>query len=96
MIEDAFGSYEKFREEFKTACLTQFGSGWGWLVLKDGKMAIQKTLGADLPMAHGNKALLTCDVWEHAYYIDFRNRRPDYVDTFLDHLVNWEFVESQL
>ncbi|RED54205.1 superoxide dismutase [Aestuariispira insulae] len=96
MIEDAFGSYEKFREEFKTACLTQFGSGWGWLVLKDGKMAIQKTLGADLPMAHGNKALLTCDVWEHAYYIDFRNRRPDYVDTFLDHLVNWEFVASQL
>lgn len=96
MIEEAFGSYEKFREEFKTACLTQFGSGWGWLVLKDGKMAIQKTLGADLPMAHGSKALLTCDVWEHAYYIDFRNARPNYVDTFLDHLVNWEWVESQM
>ncbi|WP_259780774.1 superoxide dismutase [Aestuariispira ectoiniformans] len=96
MIEAAFGSYDKFREEFKTACVTQFGSGWGWLVLDGDKMAIMKTPNADLPMAHGKKALLTCDVWEHAYYIDFRNRRPDYVDTFLDHLVNWEWVESQL
>lgn len=96
MIEDAFGSYEKFREEFKNACVTQFGSGWGWLVLDGDKMAIMKTPNADLPMAHGKKALLTCDVWEHAYYIDFRNRRPDYVDTFLDHLVNWDWVESQL
>lgn len=96
MIEAAFGSYDKFREEFKNACVTQFGSGWGWLVLDGDKMAIMKTPNADLPMAHGKKALLTCDVWEHAYYIDFRNRRPDYVDTFLDHLVNWEWVESQL
>lgn len=95
-IVEAFGSYENFREEFKQACLTQFGSGWGWLVLDGDKMAIMKTPNADLPMAHGKKALLTCDVWEHAYYIDFRNRRPDYVDTFLDHLVNWDFVESQL
>ena len=95
-IEASFGSYGDFREQFKQACLTQFGSGWGWLVKDGDKLAITKTANADLPMAHGQKALLTCDVWEHAYYIDFRNRRPDYVDTFLDHLVNWDWVESQL
>lgn len=95
-IEKAFGSYGKFAEEFKNACLTQFGSGWGWLVAEEGTVKISKTPNADLPMAHGQTALLTCDVWEHAYYLDYQNRRPDYVQTFLDHLVNWDFVASNL
>lgn len=96
-LEEAFGSFEKFCEEFKQASVTQFGSGWAWLVAdKDGKLKILKTGNADLPMAHNCVALLTCDVWEHAYYLDYQNRRPDYVDTFLKHLINWDFVESQL
>jgi len=95
-IEKAFGSYEKFAEQFKTACTGQFGSGWGWLVAEKGELAITKTPNADLPLVHGQTALLTCDVWEHAYYLDYQNRRPDYVQTFLDHLVNWDFVEKNL
>ncbi|WP_032112667.1 superoxide dismutase [Candidatus Paracaedibacter symbiosus] len=96
-LEATFGSFEKFCEEFKQAAVTQFGSGWAWLVAdKEGSLKILKTGNADLPMAHGVTALLTCDVWEHAYYLDFQNRRPDYVDTFLKHLINWDFVESQL
>lgn len=96
-LEDAFGSFEKFCDEFKQAAVTQFGSGWAWLVAdKDCKLKILKTGNADLPMVHGCVALLTCDVWEHAYYLDYQNRRPDYVDTFLKHLINWDFVESQL
>ncbi|MBX3458083.1 MAG: superoxide dismutase [Candidatus Paracaedibacteraceae bacterium] len=96
-IEAAFGAWDNFLAEFKQAAVTQFGSGWAWLVQdKDGSLKLLKTGNADLPMAHGMTALLTCDVWEHAYYLDFQNRRPDYVDTFLNHLVNWDFVESQL
>ena len=96
-IEAEFGNFEAFREAFKQAATTQFGSGWAWLVQdKEGKLKVTKTANADLPMVHGEKAILTCDVWEHAYYIDFRNRRPDYVDIFLDHLINWEFAESNL
>jgi Fe-Mn family superoxide dismutase len=96
-IDSDLGGYDKFVELFKQAATTQFGSGWAWLVLdKDGKLAVTKTPNADLPMAHGQKALLTCDVWEHAYYIDYRNRRPDFVATFLDKLVNWDFVNSNL
>jgi Fe-Mn family superoxide dismutase len=95
-IDQAFGSYEKFAEEFKNACVTQFGSGWGWLVADSGAVKISKTPNADLPLAHGQTALLTCDVWEHAYYLDYQNRRPDYVQTFLDHLVNWDFVANNL
>jgi Fe-Mn family superoxide dismutase len=91
-----FGSFEKFREEFANAAATQFGSGWAWLVLEKGKLAITKTPNADLPMKHGQKALLTIDVWEHAYYIDFRNARPKYIDTFLEKLVNWDFVTQNL
>lgn len=90
-----FGSFEAFCDEFKQAALTQFGSGWAWLVRKDGALSIMKTGNADLPMVHGATALLTCDVWEHAYYIDYRNKRADYVDIFLKHLVNWDFVSSQ-
>lgn len=94
-IEEAFGSFETFCAEFKQAAITQFGSGWAWLVSdKDGKLSILKTANADLPMAHNLTALLTCDVWEHAYYLDYQNRRPDYVDTFLKHLINWDFVEQ--
>ncbi|MGE5546371.1 MAG: superoxide dismutase [Solirubrobacterales bacterium] len=95
-IEQDFGSYEKFAEEFKNAAVTQFGSGWAWLVENNGKLAITKTANADLPLAHGLKALLTVDVWEHAYYLDYQNRRPDFVQAFLDNLVNWEFVEKNL
>ena len=91
-----FGSHEKFAEEFTTAGTTQFGSGWAWLVLDKGKLAVTKTPNADLPMKHGQKALLTMDVWEHAYYIDFRNARPKYIETFLKHLANWDFALENL
>ncbi|ABF87575.1 superoxide dismutase, Fe [Myxococcus xanthus DK 1622] len=91
-IDRDFGSFEKFKEEFSTAAATQFGSGWAWLVLEGGKLKVTKTGNADLPMKHGQKALLTIDVWEHAYYIDFRNARPKFIETFLTHLVNWDFV----
>ncbi|MCE9671693.1 superoxide dismutase [Myxococcus stipitatus] len=96
-IQRDFGSFDKFKEEFSNAAATQFGSGWAWLVLgKDGKLAVAKTGNADLPMKHGQKALLTIDVWEHAYYIDYRNARPKFIETFLNHLVNWDFVAQNL
>ncbi|NOJ78912.1 superoxide dismutase [Myxococcus xanthus] len=91
-IDRDFGSFEKFKEEFSNAAATQFGSGWAWLVLEGGKLKVTKTGNADLPMKHGQKALLTIDVWEHAYYIDYRNARPKFIETFLTHLVNWDFV----
>ena len=92
-----FGSFDKFKEEFTAAATTQFGSGWAWLVQnKDGKLAVTKTGNADLPLKHGQKALLTIDVWEHAYYIDFRNLRPKYIETFLSHLANWDFANENL
>lgn len=95
-IQSDFGGFEKFKEAFKTAATTQFGSGWAWLVLDGGKLKVEKTPNAELPLVKGQKALLTCDVWEHAYYLDFQNRRPDYVDTFLAHLVNWDFANKNL
>lgn len=95
-IEEDFGSYETFVDAFKTAGLTQFGSGWAWLVLEGSKLKIMKTPNADTPMAYGVKALLTVDVWEHAYYLDYQNKRPDYLDTFLKSLVNWDFVNANL
>jgi len=95
-IDADFGSFEAFKEQFKTAGATQFGSGWAWLVLDNGALKITKTGNADLPLAHGQKALLTMDVWEHAYYLDYQNRRPDYISTFLDKLVNWDFVAANL
>jgi Fe-Mn family superoxide dismutase len=92
-IKRDFGSFEKFAESFTAAATTQFGSGWAWLVLgQDKKLAVTKTPNADLPMNHGQTALLTIDVWEHAYYIDYRNARPKYIETFLGHLVNWDFA----
>ncbi len=95
-IEKDFGRFENFKAEFQQAALTQFGSGWAWLIEDKGTLKIVKTGNADLPWVRGQKALLTCDVWEHAYYLDYQNRRTDYVDTFLAHLVNWEWVEEKL
>ena len=95
-IDGAFGSHDDFKAKFAEAATTQFGSGWAWLVDNGSGLEIMKTSNADLPMKHGAKALLTIDVWEHAYYIDFRNARPNYISTFLDSLVNWDFVAQNL
>jgi superoxide dismutase, Fe-Mn family len=95
-INADFGSFEAFVEQFKAAGATQFGSGWAWLVLDGGTLKVTKTANADLPLAHGQKALLTMDVWEHAYYLDYQNRRPDYMTTYLEKLVNWDFVAANL
>ncbi|MEJ6511244.1 MAG: superoxide dismutase [Acidimicrobiales bacterium] len=91
-----FGGYDAFRAQITDAGLTQFGSGWAWLVETDGKLAIMKTPNADLPMKHGAKALFTIDVWEHAYYIDYRNARAKFIEVVLDNLVNWDFVNANL
>ncbi len=95
-IEASFGSYDAFRKAFVEAAAGQFGSGYAWLVEEGGTLKVVKTANADTPIAHGMKPLLTCDVWEHAYYLDYQNRRKDFVEAFLDRLVNWEFVESQM
>jgi Fe-Mn family superoxide dismutase len=95
-ITRAFGSYEEFRQQFAMAAKTHFGSGWAWLVDDGSGLAIMTTADADLPLRHSAKALLTIDVWEHAYYIDYRNARPTYVDTFMDHLINWDQVTKLL
>lgn len=95
-INESFGSYEKFREEFAAAAATQFGSGWAWLVLEGDKLVIEKTANADSPIAHGKTPVLTIDVWEHAYYLDYQNLRPKYIETFLDSLVNWEFANANI
>lgn len=95
-IDADLGGYEKFVEQFKTAGATQFGSGWAWLVLDAGKLKVTKTANADLPMVHGQTALLNMDVWEHAYYLDYQNRRPDFIAAFLEHLVNWDFANQNL
>ncbi len=95
-IEDSFGGFDKFVGEMKNAAATQFGSGWAWLVLDGGRVGIEKTSNADNPLAHGRRALLTIDVWEHAYYLDYQNRRPDYIAAFFEKLVNWDYAESLL
>ncbi len=86
------GGVAKMKEDFAQAGVSQFGSGWAWLAVKDGKIAITKTPNGESPLVHGAKPILGCDVWEHSYYIDYRNRRPDYLKAFLDHLVNWDHV----
>ncbi|OPY07429.1 MAG: Superoxide dismutase (Fe) [Syntrophus sp. PtaB.Bin001] len=91
-INAVWGSFEKFAEEFKNAGLTQFGSGWAWLVIENDQLKIVKTANADNPIAHGQKPLLTVDVWEHAYYLDYQNRRADYLNVFVEKLINWNFV----
>jgi superoxide dismutase, Fe-Mn family len=95
-IDAGFGSYETFVEEFKNAGVTQFGSGWSWLVLKDDALQIIKTANADTPVAHGTRPLLVVDVWEHAYYLDYQNRRPDYLSVFVENLINWDFANACL
>ena len=95
-IKTAFGSYEGFIDEFMTVGTSQFGSGWAWLV-QDGKtLKVMKTSNADTPLRQGLKPLLTVDVWEHAYYLDYQNRRQEYLTTFTEYLINWEFVNSCL
>lgn len=88
----AYGGLDKLKADLGDAAKTQFGSGWAWLVSEKGKLAVQKTGNADTPMAHGANCLLTIDVWEHAYYLDYQNRRPDYVGAVIDKLLNWNFA----
>ena len=95
-LSSDFGSVEQFKEAFIQAGTTQFGSGWAWLAIDNGKLVVTKSPNASNPLVDGMKPILGCDVWEHSYYIDYRNRRPDYLKAFLDSLVNWEFVASQL
>jgi len=96
LLDEAFGSYEKFAEQFKATAVGRFGSGWGWLVLEGGALKLVSTPNAETPLTKGQVALLTVDVWEHAYYLDYQNRRPDFVQAFLDKLVNWDFVAKNL
>ena len=96
LMEKSFGGFEKFKETFLATALAQFGSGWVWLVQDGDDLKVTKTANADTPMVHGQTALLTCDVWEHAYYLDYQNRRKDFVQAFLDHLADWKFAVSQL
>jgi len=93
-IESDFGSYDNFIIEFKNAGLGQFGSGWIWLVLNNNTLEITKTSNADTPIAHGLTPLMTVDVWEHAYYLDYQNRRGDYLEAFIKNLINWEFANE--
>lgn len=95
-IDASFGNYGKFVEELKNAGITQFGSGWAWLVQDGNELKITKTANADTPLAHGQKPLLTIDVWEHAYYLDYQNRRADYITALIQNLINWDFVNDNL
>jgi Fe-Mn family superoxide dismutase len=95
-IETSFKSFDGFAEAFKAAAVNQFGSGWGWLVLEGGSLRVVATANADTPLVHGQAPLLTIDVWEHAYYLDYKNVRADYVARFLDRLVNWESAGANL
>jgi len=95
LISD-FGSVDNFKSEFKNAGVTQFGSGWCWLSIKNGKLVVSKTANAANPLIDDMIPILGCDVWEHSYYIDYRNKRPEYLDKFIENLINWEFVDSLL
>jgi Fe-Mn family superoxide dismutase len=94
-INASFGSFDQFASEFKNAAATQFGSGWAWLVREGNTLKVTKTPNAENPLVHGQTPLLTLDVWEHAYYLDYQNRRPDFIQNFMDNLVNWDFVAQQ-
>jgi superoxide dismutase, Fe-Mn family len=91
IIED-LGSVAKMKEDFIAAGIGQFGSGWAWLAVQNGKIVVMKSANGESPLVHGASPILGCDVWEHSYYIDYRNRRPDYLKAFIDDLVNWEYV----
>ncbi len=93
-IDSDLGGYDKMRADFINAGMTQFGSGWAWLAVKDGKLEIMKTANADNPLVMGAQPVLACDVWEHTYYIDYRNMRPKYLEAWFDSLINWEYVEQ--
>ena len=95
-IKESFGSYDKFKAEFIAAGISQFGSGWCWLVKENDKLSVTKSENGVNPLCFSQQALLGCDVWEHAYYLDYRNKRPAYIENFLDNLVNWEYVASKL
>jgi len=91
-INSDLGGYDKFKADFMAAGATQFGSGWCWITVKDGKLEIAKTPNGENPLVHGASPILGCDVWEHSYYIDYRNARPKYLEAFVDNLINWEYV----
>ena len=91
-IDSDLGGYDKFKADFMAAGATQFGSGWCWLAVKDGKLEIMKTANGDNPLTHGASPILGCDVWEHSYYIDYRNARPKYLEAFVDNMINWDYV----
>lgn len=93
-VDSDLGGYDKMRADFINAGMTQFGSGWAWLAVKDGKLEIMKTANADNPLVMGAQPVLACDVWEHTYYIDYRNLRPKYLEAWFDSLINWEYVEQ--
>ena len=95
-IDEDLGGFEKFKADFAAAGAGQFGSGWAWLSVKNGKLEVTKTPNGENPLVHGGKPILGVDVWEHSYYIDYRNRRPDYLKAFVENLVNWEYVEELL
>ena len=96
MIESDLGGFDTFKKEFAATTVSQFGSGWGWLAVEGGKLKIVKTGNAEVPFTKGQKPLLTIDVWEHAYYLDYQNRRPDYVNAVIDKLLNWDFAGENL
>ncbi len=91
-IDSDLGGYDKFRADFINAGMTQFGSGWAWVAVKDGKLEVMKTPNGENPLVHGARPILGVDVWEHSYYIDYRNARPKYLEAFVDNLVNWDYV----
>ena len=95
-IDASFGGYDNFKKEFSNAAMTQFGSGWAWLVADKGQLKVAKTPNAETPLTTGQTALLTVDVWEHAYYLDYQNRRADFVAAVIDKLLNWEFANANL
>jgi Fe-Mn family superoxide dismutase len=96
MIDSDLGGYDNFRKDFAANAVSQFGSGWGWLVVEGGKLKIVKTGNAEVPLTKGQTPLLTVDVWEHAYYLDYQNRRADYVNAVIDKLLNWDFAAENL
>ena len=95
-IVSDFGSIEEFKKQFIQAGVTQFGSGWSWLSIDNGKLVVNKTPNAENPLIYNMKPILGCDLWEHSYYVDYKNKRPEYLENFFEKLINWDFVDSNL